>query len=421
MNYTFPYDYLPPLELPDKNLIGVYEAGQDKPSASPEEIITRALDNPIGAPTLSEKAESSEHALILCDDNTRYTPAHLFVPHIIDRLHRGGMTDSRIRILIASGTHRVMTENELIAKLGKSIVETYVIEQHTHNNLDELVPTGLKRGDVEFLVNRRLRDADLIIGVGNIVPHMFKGFSGGSNIILPGVSWENSIAALHWLSLDTTPEKTLGVRDNPLRRLNEEVARLAGLNYIVNTIVNNDMEILDVVAGDPVTAHIRGTEIASKVFTVEIPEKADIVIFDAYKNDLDFWQANKGVTAAYVCMKPGGVMIMVADCPEGVCHNLPEIRQYGFNDMDTVMELHKKGMIHPIVSQFIIFTYRMVAENGSFICVTRGISKEDAEHVGFIFAGTPKEALEKALAMKGSDASITVLRHAGNIGPKITG
>ena len=419
MQYDFPYDYLSWLDIPDDNLIGIFEAGQEKPSSPPDSVIRRALDNPVGAPMLSDIAGEFERVLILCDDNTRYTPAHLVLPHILGDLRQGGLSDDRIGILIASGTHRTMTGDELASKLGKAVVERFTIEQHTHDDTDELVPTGKRLKDVEFLVNRRLQDADLIIGVGNIVPHMYKGFSGGSNIILPGVSWENSIAAMHWLTLDTPLEKILGVRDNPIRALNDEVARRAGLNYIVNTIVNNNMDVLDVVAGDPIDAHRKGAEIASKVFTVDIPEKADIVIFDAYKNDLDFWQANKGLNPAFLCMKPGGVIIMVADCPEGICHNIPDIGRYGFRDVDTVMELYDKGMLHPIVAHFLLATHSIVTKHGRCISVTRGISREEAEHVGFIYAETPQEALEKAFSMKGSDASITILRHAGNICPRI--
>ena len=419
MKYGFPYDYLSWLEIPDDNLIGIFEAGQEKPSSPPDSVIRRALDNPVGAPMLSDIAGEVERVLILCDDNTRYTPAHLVMPHILGDLRQAGLSDDRIGILIASGTHRTMTGDELAAKLGKAVVERFAIEQHTHDDTDELVPTGKRLKDVEFLVNRRLQDADLVIGVGNIVPHMYKGFSGGSNIILPGVSWENSIAAMHWLTLETPLDKILGVRDNPIRALNDEVARRAGLNYIVNTIVNNDIDILEVVAGDPVDAHRKGAKIASRVFTVDIPEKADIVIFDAYKNDRDFWQANKGLNPAFICMKPGGVIIMVADCPEGVCHNIPDIGRYGFRDMDTVMELYDKGMLHPIVAHFLLATHHIVAKHGRCISVTRGISREQAEHVGFIYAETPQDALEKAFAMKGRDASITVLRDAGTICPRI--
>jgi lactate racemase len=419
MKSRFPYDYLPPLEIPDKNLIGIYEAGQQKPTAVSEEIVKRSLDNPIGALPLAELAEEIERVLILCDDNTRYTPAYLVIPYIIDELHSGGVTDENISFLIASGTHRLMTESELIAKLGKSVVDKFLIEQHVHNDLEELVPVGKRMGDVEFLVNKRLRDADLVIGVGNIVPHMYKGFSGGSNIILPGVSGEDSIAALHWLSLESPVEDILGVRENPPRLLIDEVARKAGLNYIVNTIVNNDLEIIDAVAGDPVEAHRVGAKAASHIFSVDIPEKADIVIFDAYENDLDFWQANKGLNSAYVCLKPGGVVIMIADCPEGACNNVPDVGRYGFRDIRKIMELHEKGILHPIISHFLIATNRIIIEHSSCISVTRGISKEEAEHVGFIYAETPSDALNKAFLMKGPDATITVLRHAGNMCPRI--
>lgn len=420
MQYQLPYDYLPPFEIPDVNLIGIFEAGQKKPASPPEKIIIRALNNPIGAPRLSELACGAKQALILCDDNTRYTPAYLVLPHIIEELHTGGLTDDRIRILIASGTHRLMTREELTAKLGKYTLENFTVEQHNHDVDEELVPVGKKIGDVEVFINRRLKEADLIIGVGNIVPHPNKGFSGGSTIVLPGVSGKSyAIGTMHWLGLNYPVEEILGVRDNIVRSLIDEVARKAGLNYIVNTIVNNDMEILDLVAGDPVTAHRKGTEIASRVFNVTIPRRADIVILDAYGSDLDLWQANKGLNPAYICMKQGAVVILIADCPEGICHNIKEIRQYGFKDKNKLIELHNNGVLDPIVSHFLISVHRIVIERGRCIIVSRGISREDAEHVGLLYAKTPQDALRDALVMKGTDASVIVLRHAGNICPRI--
>ncbi len=420
MKYHLPYEYLPPLEIPDKNLIGIFEAGQEKPTAPPEKIVIRALENPIGALRLSEIAVKTQRALILCDDNTRHTPAYLVLPHIINELYRGGLSENSISILIAKGSHRLMTHEELIAKLGKSIVEKFTIEQHRCDRMEELFPVGKEVDGVPFFLNKRLKKADLIIGVGNIVPHLIKGFSGGSNIILPGVTGgADAIGTMHWQVITTPVEEVLGVRDNRARRLNDEVARIAGLNYIVNTIVNNDMEILNVVAGDPIEAHIQGTEIASRVFSVSIPERADIVIFDAYGNDLDLWQANKGLNSAYICMKKGAMVILIADCQEGICHNIPEVEQYGFKDKNKIIELHKSGVLNPIVSHFLLSVHRIVIEHGSCIIVSRGISKETAEHVGLLYAETPGDALKKALELKGSNATITVLKHAGNICPNI--
>ncbi|MCE5250811.1 nickel-dependent lactate racemase [bacterium] len=419
MKYHFPYSYLPPLEIPDRNLIGIFEAGQVQPAEPPDMIVRKALEKPIAAPRLSEAVGSGDNVLILCDDNTRYTPAHLVLPHIIDELHRGGVTDSHIRILVASGTHRKMTGEELIVKLGETVCKTYRIEQHYHDRDEELVPLGLNIGGVEFLINRRLREADFIIGVGNIVPHCIKGFSGGSTIILPGVSGSDAIGAMHWLNLDSFGEEILGIRDNKVRRLIDEVALKAGLSYIVNTIVNNNMEIVHAVAGNPVEAHRTGAETASGIFTVIIPSRADIVIFDAFKNDLDFWQSTKGLIPAYICMKQGAVVIDVAECPEGICHNIPEVEQYGFKDLDAIMNLHNRKILHPVVTHNLISVYRVVTERGMCMMVSRGITRKSAEHTGLLYAETPAEALEKAFGMKGPDASVLVLRHAGNIRPLI--
>ena len=113
-------------------------------------------------------------------------------------------------------------------------------------------------------------------------------------------------------------------------------------------------------------------------------------------------------------------MILIADCPGGICHNIHEIRQYGFKDKEKIMELHNKGILSPLVSHFLLTIHRMVIEKGRLIIVSRGISEEDAEHVGFLYSKTPQEALKKSFDMKGPDASVIVLRHAGNVRPKIT-
>jgi len=152
---------------------------------------------------------------------------------------------------------------------------------------------------------------------------------------------------------------------------------------------------------------------------VSIPSRADIVIFDAYQNDRDFWQSTKGLIPAYICMKQGAVVIDVADCPEGICHNIPEVEEYGFKNLDAIMKLHNDGILHPIVTHFLISVYRVITERGRGMIVSRGITRESAEHAGFLYAGSPGEALKKALMIKGRDASILSLRHAGNICPVI--
>ena len=429
MLYQLPYDYLAPLEIPDKNLIGVFGGGSEKPSRPPKNIVRDALENSIGSPRLSElvKKKNAEKILILCDDNTRYTPAHLVIPHVIEELHAGGIPntgsvpDEHIRFLIAKGTHSAMTDEALKAKLGASVVERYIVEQHNHDNPGELVPSGIEVDGIPILINSRLGRSDLVIGIGNIVPHLVKGFSGGCNIILPGVSGGlDAIGKMHWQNHDLPLENVIGIYDNKARRLINSVAEKAGLDFIVNTIVNNDMEIINAVAGAPVPAHMKGADIALDIFSVKIPERADIVLFDSYGNDLDFWQANKGLNPASICMKQGGIAIMIADCPRGICHNIPEIEQYGFKDKRKILELHTKGIITPIVSQFLLSLHKMIIENGNLIIVSRGISPKVAEHVGFIHSETPEDALDKAFEMKGKDAKVMILKHAGGLRPTVT-
>ena len=114
-------------------------------------------------------------------------------------------------------------------------------------------------------------------------------------------------------------------------------------------------------------------------------------------------------------MKQDAVVIDVADCPEGICHNIPEVQENGFRDPDAIMNLHNRGVLHPVVTHNLISVYRVVTERGRCIIVSRGIRREDAEHTGLLYAETPAAALRTAFDMKGTDATVIVLRHAGNL------
>ena len=117
MKYQFPDDFAGTITIPNRNLLGVFQAHphSDRPE---DAIIAHAVRNPIGAPRLRELIRPGERVLLLPDDVTRATPAHRILPYILEELAAAGVPDEDIRVLISLGTHRRMTEAELTAKLG---------------------------------------------------------------------------------------------------------------------------------------------------------------------------------------------------------------------------------------------------------------------------------------------------------------
>ena len=155
-----------------------------------EEAILRSLDHPVGTSPLRDLARGKRDILFLVEDSTRTTPLHRILPVVVDYLNRCGVPDSAMSCLTAPGTHRLMTDAEIEAKVGPEIKARLKILQHDATVSHEIEDIGtIHVGDcrIPVHINRRVLAADLLVGLGNIVPHCDAGFSGGAKILQPGV------------------------------------------------------------------------------------------------------------------------------------------------------------------------------------------------------------------------------------------
>ncbi len=222
-----------------------------------------------------------------------------------------------------------MTDDEILAKVGEEALRRVRLSQHDFNEEDQLVDLGaISAGEgytIPVQVNRTAMDADLLIGLGNIIPHCGAGYSGGAKIVQPGVCGFATTAATH-VTATVLPEIPLGEVDTPCRRGMEEVARTVGLAFIVNVVQDPHHRIVEIVAGDCVDAHRAGVAVSRRAWGVPVPEPADIVVVSSYPADIDWWQGEKGLIAAYFAVKEGGVIVFCTPCPEGLEHNHPRLR-----------------------------------------------------------------------------------------------
>jgi len=409
------------VDVPENNLLAEVTLTKVPGVKDEKYEIKRAIYNPIAHEGLAELAKKGKKAIILVDDFTRLTPAYKILPILIKELNNAGLSNENIEIMIAGGTHRPMSPKEIAEKVGEDIISKFKISSHnieTVKDKDQLVDLGKTPSGVPVSVNRKVVEADIKIAVGQIVGHPLAGWGGGGKIIQPGVCGEETTWRTHWLQTEYKENELLGVTDNPIRLEIEEVAKRVGLDFIVNVILNEKGQIVGVVAGDPIKAFRKGVDLAKKVYAVKVPEKADIVLTDAYPHDIDMWQAVKGIFAAEVVVKDGGTIILCAPCPEGVSGEHPALLQYGYIPKEQVEELIEHGKIDDLVGASDCAHVGELLKRVDIILYSE-ISRKETEKLNFKYAETPKKALEMALAKHGRNAKIIVMRRAGDMVPII--
>lgn len=419
MIVKFPYgDQFPPIDIPDRNLMGVFEPRSFPEAEDIETCIRSAIDKPIASPKLAEIARGKKTAVIVSDDYTRQTPVHIIIPIIERELISAGV--EKIRIIVALGTHREMTEAEKLARFGQDICERFDIINHQYKDAENLVDLGTSPRGTHFLINKYVVEADLVIGLGQIAPHRIAGYSGGAKIILPGVCGAQGIAHTHWIGGSEDGEKMLGFAENPVREEMNECARRAGLAFIVNVVCDPAGRLIDAVSGDMAQAFLKGCDIAHEVFGVKVPHQADIVIADSYPKDIELWQAAKALYAADLMLKKGGLLILVSPCTEGVSQAHPHILERGYTtEQQTLCDIESGALTSKSVASHCLRVGRLIKDKATCIMVKNGIPRADQEHLGFIPADTPQEALEKAFEIAGEGASVAVLRHGGEALPVV--
>ena len=302
-------------------LVGVLTSGIEeyKPLCDERELVKKAMENPIGSAPLYELAKGKDKVVIIASDHTRPVPSKIIMPLMLQEI-REGNPEADITILISTGCHRGTTEEELVNKFGREIVENEKIYIHDCDERDMLVCIGKLPSGGDCEVNKLAIEADLLVSEGFIEPHFFAGFSGGRKSVLPGVASRATVLANHCSEFIADPKSRTGVLEgNPIHKDMLWAAKQAKLVYIVNVVLDAEKKIIYAVAGDLEKAHKQGTDFLSSLCGVE-PIEADIAITTngGYPLDQNVYQAVKGMTAAEATVKDGGVIIMLAKSNDGI-------------------------------------------------------------------------------------------------------
>lgn len=314
--------------LPDGFRYEILEARSAKPLADPLPALEEALDHPIASAPLRDLARGKKTAAISVCDITRPAPNTVTLPPILKRLHEAGITPENVTILIATGLHRPATQEEIEIIVGPEIAAKYRIVNHHAKERSEHRNLGTTKSGTPVLIDERFISADLHITLGFIEQHLMLGFSGGRKLIAPGLAAQETIKVLHSPKFMREPKAIEGsIDENPLHAELLEIARMARHDFMLDVALTRTREIAGVFAGDPVQAHAAGVRFVSEALLERLPEPVDAVITTAagFPLDLTFYQAIKGITAAQHIVKPGGTIVLVAECAEGA--GAPEFAQ----------------------------------------------------------------------------------------------
>jgi lactate racemase len=308
-----------PVEFPD-GCTTVIEPSHTAGLAEEKAEVVRALEQPIGSLPLRKLLAPKTKVCILFTDITRATPNDRIIPWLLEHIE-SVVPRENITLLNQLGTHRPNTKAELEKMLTPQVVANYRVLNHEPENEDALAQVGVTHDGTPALLNKHALAADLRIVTGFIEPHFFAGFSGGIKGIMPGVGGLRTVMSNHGFRNIGDPNSTFGINDgNPLWEELRGIALKAGPSFLLNVTLNEQRAITGVFAGDILKAHKVGTEFVRKSAMQEVNELFDVVVTtnSGYPLDMNLYQGVKGMSAGARIIKPGGTLILAAECREGV-------------------------------------------------------------------------------------------------------
>lgn len=398
-------------ELPDANVVKVLRYQSADPLPDPGATLRRRLAEPAGSSPLTELARGRRDACLVICDVTRPVPNSILLPPLLDTLEQAGIPRQRILILVATGMHRPNEGDELRAMVGDFVFDHYRIENHHGTDLSEHAYLGESPRGLPVWIDSRYVQADLKITTGLIEPHFMAGFSGGRKLICPGIAALETVKLWHGPRfLEHENARNGCFLGNPVHEENTAIARMAGCDFIVNVVIDDQRRILEVFAGDMEEALQRGVAFVRPLVTDTVPEPVDIVVTSSagYPLDTTFYQSVKGMVGAMSIVKPGGTIILAAGMSEGI--GSKEFQGL-FRDNATLDQFMHR-ILHEgqfVMDQWQLEELAKVRRHAKVRVVTDGLPAETLAGLFVDPAPSIESAVADALAEHGPLATIAVI------------
>ena len=311
-----------PVHLDDRWQVEVIRKPVMPVSPDPQAAVRKALSQGAGSRSLLEEARGRSSACILICDITRPVPNGLLLPIILRQLLDAGIPKEQICILVATGLHRPNEDQELEELVGSSwVLENFRVENHFARNDDDHVDLGTTRAGTRVKLDRRFVDADLKIATGLVEPHFMAGYSGGRKVIAPGIAHRQTITTFHNARFMSHPMADSCILDgNPLHEEQLEIVGMLGPVFAVNTVIDEHRKLSFVNFGDVVQSHLECVAFTRDFVIVPSRRRYRTVVTSAagYPLDKTYYQTVKGMVGPINILEPGGNLIIVSECSEGL-------------------------------------------------------------------------------------------------------
>jgi nickel-dependent lactate racemase len=398
------------VEVPDTVPTTLVEAPGAPALADPEAAIRAALARPIGSPPLLELASGRRDAVVVISDKTRPVPNRLLLPPLLETLERAGIPPERIEILVATGLHRPNTPDELVEMTSPEIVSRYRFRNHVARDAASHRCLGRTRRGTEIWIDRGYLDADLRIVTGYVEPHLMAGYSGGRKGVVPGLAGIETMRNAHGPEM---LEENIGpgiVEGNPFHEDLVEMARRAGVDFLLNVTIDRRKRLTGVFAGDLELAHEEGVRACERQVRVDLEHPAEVVVTSAggYPLDATFYQAVKGLVAALNVVRRGGTIVLVAEISEGL--GSAEFRHLlaGMGTPESFVQRIRQPDFFS-VDQWMVQHLCQVLRKARVTVVSSGLGPSERAVLPVDTADTAEEALSQALSRYGSGARVAVI------------
>jgi nickel-dependent lactate racemase len=357
--------------------------------------------------------------VIAVTDATRDCPDSIMVPPMLAEIEAAGVPPEAITILIAVGTHRASTEAEKRAKLGDAIVDRYRVIDHDAADENGLLALPEPVDGLIFRLNRLALEADLLCSTGRVEPHQYAGFSGGGKTVAIGCASNEVIVATHGPGmLDRDGVRLAELGQNPFQQAVRKVARATGLDFVANCVLDDEGRPVAFAYGDPEAVQDHLAVIGRQVSTTPLAGQVDIAIAGVgAPKDANLYQASRAATylqfAPTPVVRPGGVIILPAECPEGAGEGAGEQRfqdamSTGESPAEIVERIRRTG-IKPGEQR----AYIVASVLASITVIVTGMTDPAiAQAMGFETATSLDAALDRAVEIVGTPATAAIVPHA---------
>ena len=373
----------------------------------PHAAIATALAQPIGSPALAELARGKKSACILICDITRPVPNHLFLRPMVETMVAEGIPLAAITILVATGLHRPNEGEELAELVGDPwVLENVRVENHFAR--DEAMHVDLGRTETRGTpigIDRRFVEAELRIATGLVEPHFMAGWSGGRKVIAPGVAHHATIRTFHSARFMEDPLAVqCNLVGNPLHEEQLEIVRRLGACYALNTVIDEDRNLVFVSFGEIIESHMAAVNFVSASTKIGMNRRFKTIVTSSagYPLDKTYYQTVKGMVTPLDILEPGGTLIMVSSCSEGF--GSEEFREaqtklVAMGPERFLATLTAKSLAE--IDEWQTEMQMKAMRIGEIALFTTGLDTEERRITGVSLAANVDEALRAAIARHG--------------------